>query len=109
VASFISSARWPRTLGVTGFTVEIKPEKKAMIDAFVDVRERERSHRAWRFWLAVATASVAALYAVRFEALPFGIRVALVAIGAVGLPLFLVFLSTKSFGRDFYAGPSWWL
>ena len=88
--------------------MEIKPENKAMVDAFVDVRERERSHRAWHFWLVVGAASVVALYAVRFEFLPFGVRVALVAIGGLGFLLFLVFLSTKSFGRNFYAGPSWW-
>ena len=88
--------------------MEIKPENKAMIDSFVDVRARERSHRAWRFWLVVALASVGALYAVRFEFLPLAVRVALIAIGGIGFLLFLVFLSTKSFGRDFYTGPEWW-
>ena len=88
--------------------MEIDPKNKAMIDAIVDVRERERSHRAWHYWLVVGVGSFGALYAVRFEFLPFGVRVAFVALGGIGLLLFLVFLSTKWFGRNFYAGPSWW-
>jgi len=39
---------------VTGYVVEIDPKNKAMIDAIVDVRERERSHRAWHFGSSLA-------------------------------------------------------
>ena len=86
----------------------IDPRDKAAIDAFVDVTERERSRRAWRFWLVVATLSFAALCAVGFEFLPFAVRVALIVAGGIGLLFFLVFLSTKPFGRGYYAGPQWW-
>jgi hypothetical protein len=88
--------------------VNIDPKDKAMIDALIDVTEREKSRRAWRFWLVVAMASLGALYCVRFEWLPQFVQLALIIFGGLGLLLFAVFLSTKSFGRDYYAGPSWW-
>ena len=86
----------------------IDPRDKAVIDAYVDVTERERSRRAWRFWLVVAILSFAALCSVVFEFLPFAVRVVLTVAGGIGLLFFLVFLSTKSFGRGYYAGPQWW-
>ncbi len=88
--------------------VEIDPKDKAMIDALVESRERERSRRAWSFWLCVGAASFAALWCVRYEFIPFAVRVALVAVGGLGMLLFLAFLSTKPFGRGYYAGPAWW-
>jgi hypothetical protein len=86
----------------------IDPKNKAMIDAYIDVVERDRSKRAWQFWLFVAAASVAGLYLVRFEWLHQYVRLALAIVGVIGLLLFLAFLSTKPFGRAYYAGPSWW-
>ena len=88
--------------------VNIDPKDKAMIDALVEVSERERSRRAWSFWISVAVVSLVALWCVRYEAIPDIIRLALAALGGVGLLLFLFFLSTKSFGRGYYAGPAWW-
>ena len=89
--------------------MQINPKDKAMIDALLDVTERERSRRAWRFWIFVAAVSVAAAYLARYEFLPGLLRVALAVLGGLGIVLFLVFLSTKPFGRGYYAGPSWWL
>ncbi len=86
----------------------IDPKDKAMLDAFVDVTERDRSRRAWSFWLFVGAVSIGALWSVRFEFLPNFVRLALAVVGGLGLLLFLVFLSTKPFGRGYYAGPAWW-
>ena len=86
----------------------IDPKNKAMIDALMDVTERERSRRAWSFWLAICAISLGALWCVRYEFLPNVIRLLLAILGAFGGLLFLVFLSTKPFGRSFYSGPSWW-
>jgi hypothetical protein len=89
--------------------MQIAPKDKTLIDSVIDVTEREKSRCAWRFWLAVAAVSVAAMYLVRYEFLPGLLRIALTAAGGLGFLLFLVFLSTKPFGRNFYAGPSWWI
>ena len=87
---------------------EVDPESKMMIDALVDVSDRERSRRAWSFWLTVAGVSLLALWCVRYDFLPNIVRLGLAVVGGVGLLLFLAFLSTKPFGRGFYAGPAWW-
>jgi len=99
-----------RTLGVTMLPPvhNIGPKNKAMIDALMDVTERERSRRAWSFWLTVGGVSLALLWCVRYEFLPNAVRLAIAVVGGVGLLLFLVFLSTKPFGRGYYAGPTWW-
>ena len=89
--------------------MHVVPKDKALTDSVSDVAEREKSRRAWRFWLAVAAMSVAAMYLVRYDFLPGLLRIALAALGGLGLLLFLVFLSTKPFGRNYYAGPSWWI
>ena len=84
------------------------PGTKVMIDAVIEVAGRERSRRAWSFWLTVAALSLGALWCVRYEFLPDAARLGLAIVGGLGLVLFLFFLSTKSFGRSYYAGPSWW-
>jgi len=89
--------------------VNIDPKDKAMLDAVAEVSERERSRRAWSFWLCVGGLSVVALWCVRYESIPSAVRLALAIFGALGVLLFLVFLSTKPFGRGYYAGPSWWI
>jgi len=89
--------------------VNIDPNDKAMIDALVEVSERQKSRRAWSFWLFVGGASLAALWCARYDFIPDLVRLTLVVIGGLGLLLFLVFLSTKPFGRGYYAGPAWWL
>jgi hypothetical protein len=86
----------------------IDPKNKAMIDAYLDVRDRDRSRRAWQFWLFVAAVSTGALWLVRYDWIPQYFRLSLVIVGGIGLLLFLAFLSTKPFGRGYYAGPSWW-
>jgi hypothetical protein len=84
------------------------PKSKEMIDALVEAMERERSRRAWSFWLSVGAASVAALWSVQYETLPDFLRLSLAVVGGLGLLAFLFFLSTKPFGRGYYAGPQWW-
>jgi hypothetical protein len=97
------------TLGVTMLPpVNIDPKNKAMIDALMDVTERDRSRRAWSFWLTVGGASLVVLWCVRYEFLPNLVRLVLAVVGGLGLLLFLFFLSTKPFGRGYYAGPAWW-
>jgi hypothetical protein len=97
------------TLGVTVLRPpQIDPKNKAMIDAYLEVEGRYRSRKAWQFWLFVAATSIAALYLVRYEWLPQVVRLGLAIVGGIGLLLFLAFLSTKPFGRGYYAGPSWW-
>ena len=87
---------------------KVDPKNKAMIDALVDVSERERSRRAWSFWLTVGGISLIALWCVRYDFFPNAIRIALACVGGLGLLGLLVFLSTKPFGRGYYAGPAWW-
>lgn len=43
------------------------PRSKAMIDAYIEVRQRHRAHRAWRMWLLVFGASIAALWLAQYE------------------------------------------
>ena len=95
---------------------EIDPADKATIDAVIEVNERARAVRAWRFWMVVALSSLAALWCVRYDALSDVVRLALAILGGVGLLLFLVFISTKRYGRGWWAGPDfsalfsgcWW-
>jgi len=89
-------------------TPNIDPKNKAMIDAYLEVRDRDRGRRAWQFWLWVAAASFGALWLVRYEWIPQYVRLGFAVTGGIGLLGFLAFLSAKPFGRDFYAGPSWW-
>jgi hypothetical protein len=86
----------------------IDPKNKAIIDAYLDVRDRDRSRRAWQFWLFVAAVSIGALWLVRYDWLPQYFRLSLAIVGGIGLLFFLAFLSTRPFGRGYYAGPSWW-
>jgi hypothetical protein len=69
----------------------IDPKNKAMIDAYLEVRDRDRSRRAWQFWLFVAAVSVGALWLVRYEWIPQYVRLSLAVLGGLGLLLVLVF------------------
>jgi uncharacterized membrane protein YkvI len=88
--------------------MEIDPESKSAIDALVAFEQRRSDRRAWSFWLAVAVLSVIAALASRIQSLPELLQAGFLIVGVVGLLLFLAFLSTKPFGRDFYNGPEWW-
>ena len=87
---------------------KMDPRNKAMIDAYLDVRDNHRSRRAWQFWLFVGAVSIGGLWLVRYEWVPQYVRLGLAILGGLGLLLVLGFLSTKSIGRGYYAGPSWW-
>jgi hypothetical protein len=89
--------------------VEIDPKGKALVDTVLDTEKRERERRGWRFWLFVASSSVAAIYFATFDVLPGWARIVLATMGGTGALLFLCFLSGKPFGRNFYDGPDWWL
>ena len=89
--------------------MDIDPKDKAAIDAIVDVEEAANERRGWAFWLAVAAVSVVFVCIARFDVVPGAVRIAFALVGGVGILLFLCFLSTKPFGRDFYNGPEWWL
>ena len=84
------------------------PMGKAMVDAYLESKADARSKRAWSFWLTVGALSVGALWCVRYDFFPNVVRVSLALVGGLGLLLFLGFLSTKPFGRGYYAGPEWW-
>lgn len=89
--------------------MEIDPKGKALVDTVLDIEKRERERRGWRFWLFVASSSVVAVYFSTFDVLPGLARIVLAAMGGIGALLFLCFLSTRPFGREFYNGPEWWL
>jgi hypothetical protein len=74
------------------------PRSKAMIDAYVEIRQRHRAHRAWRMWLLVFGASIAALWLAQYEWIhPYAsdvagpmvalVRVALAVASARSIPL----------------------
>lgn len=85
---------------------KVDAKNKTMIDAFVDVSERDRSRRSWYWWLAVCLTSLGALWLVRYDFLPNAVRLGLAIAGGIGFLGFLLFLSTKRFGRSDYSGPS---
>jgi hypothetical protein len=84
------------------------PRDTTSLDAVIDAAHRAESRRGWSFWTAVAVLSGVAIWVGTFEALPDWLQITLVIFGAVGLLLFLCFLSTKPFGYGYYNGPSWW-
>jgi hypothetical protein len=88
--------------------VKIDPKAKLMIDAVVDTDTKGRDRRGWSFWLTVAVLSAVAVGTALVDALPAGLRFTLAILGCIGAVLFLTFLSTKPFGRNFYNGPNWW-
>src|SRR5690242_20094473 len=60
--------------------VNIDPNDKAMIDALVEVSERQKSRRAWSFWLFVGGASLAALWCARYDFIPDLVRLTRVVV-----------------------------
>lgn len=81
------------------------------MDALFDAQSRERSSRSWRFWLSVAALSGLSLYFVTVEALNSWVRLGLAIAGGIGLLAFLVYLSTKPYGRSDSSaafGRWWW-
>jgi len=86
----------------------IDPRDKTRLDALVDATHRERSRRAWRVWLVVAVTSVGLILLARYDWINPYLRVAMAVIGWLGLLLFLVFLSTKRYGRWDSSGLWWW-
>jgi hypothetical protein len=86
---------------------EPSPKDRAMIDAVIEVNERERKRQGWRRALTIAGISLVALVAVRLEALPSVVRAGLAVGGLIGMLGFLVFLSTKPFGRSNFSGSFW--
>jgi hypothetical protein len=86
--------------------VNINPKDQAGIDAIIDVAERERSLRWWRIWLLVAALSLGAVSVSAFDVLPDIVRIGLFVAGALGIFLFVFFLSTKEpYGQSDFAGP----
>jgi len=86
---------------------EPNPSDRAMLDAVLEVNERERNRQGWRRALTVAAISLVALLTVRLEAFPPVVRLGFAVLEAIGMVAFLVFLSTKPFGRSDYSGVFW--
>lgn len=63
---------------------KVDAKNKTMIDAFVDVSERDRSRRSWYWWLAVCLTSLGALWLVRYDFLPNAVRLGLAIAGGIG-------------------------
>lgn len=88
--------------------MQVDPKAKLALDALIEADERRRDRRAWSFWVTIGVASICAGWISRIESLPGVIQIGLLAFGGIGAILFLAFLSTKPFGRNFYNGPEWW-
>jgi hypothetical protein len=86
--------------------MQIDPRDKAFIDFVVDEEQRKSSRRGWKIWLVVLGLSLTCLvlYNQNFVTGWFGM--ALAGGGALGVLLFLAFLSTKPFGHSDYS--FWW-
>ena len=85
--------------------MEPNAKDRAMIDAVIEVNERARNQRGWWRCGITAALSIGALLLVPVDALPQSLRLALAAVGGLGLLAVLFFLSTKSIGRS---DTSWW-
>lgn len=86
--------------------MEINPRDKLMLDALMEVSERDRARRQWRFWLSVFALSCIAWLVVYQEIFTGWLQLSLVIFGAMGFFCFLAFLSTKPWGRGWNP---WWL
>jgi len=78
-----------------------------MLDALFEVQQRERERQGWRRALTVGALGVGALLLAPIGAMPKFIALALALVGSLGLLAFLIFLSTKSFGRSDFSGSFW--
>jgi hypothetical protein len=82
------------------------PRDKARLDTLLDSTQRARSRRAWRIWIVIVLASVASIGLARADFVPSMLRYVMVAAGLLGLLGFVVFLSTKPYGR--WDSSFWW-
>jgi hypothetical protein len=89
--------------------VQIKPHHKAMMDVLLDGQRRKRSRRAWLVWLTILVLSLLALYLFNHDIVSGAIGSALAIAGVVGIFGFLIFLSTKPFGRSDSSFRWWWM
>jgi hypothetical protein len=86
----------------------IDPRDRAFIDSLVDEEQRKSSRRGWRFWIIELALSVACLVAFKFGLLTGWFGLVLAGGGALGVLLFLAFLSTKPFGHSDFSFRWWW-
>lgn len=80
--------------------LENNPRDILMLDALIEVSERERTRRQWWYWSGLFTLSCVAWFIAYLEIFTGLVQLGLVIFGAIGILCFLVFLSTKPFGRD---------
>jgi len=111
ISTAFNGPPFTKTLGVTMLLLppdNIDPKNKAMVDGLVDAEERKRSRRRWLTWLTVLGLSLAVLYAFNHGLISGMVGNVLAVAGIVGVFLFLVFLSTKPFGRGDTSIRWWW-
>jgi len=88
--------------------LEINPRDKLMLDALIDVSERDRSRRQWWIWSIIFALSCVAWFVVYQEVFAGWMQLSLVILGTLGILCFLIFLSTKPFGHGWDLWWSWW-
>ena len=86
--------------------MEINTRDQLMLDALIEVSERDRARRQCWYWLSVFVLSCVAWFIVYQEIFNGWIQLSLAILGALGHLCFLVFLSTKPWGRGWNL---WWL
>jgi hypothetical protein len=89
--------------------MSLDPHNKAVIDHLLAAQERKRSQRGWIVWLTVLAVSLGCLYLFNHGLVSGRVGTALAIAGIIGVLLFLVFLSTKPFGRSDSSIRWWWL
>jgi hypothetical protein len=89
--------------------MRIDPRDAAHLDAMIDSTRRKKSRRTWPVWLIVAVTSLGLILLAQFDSIHLYLRATMAVTGLVGLLLFLVFLSTKPYGRGNSSGFwGWW-
>jgi hypothetical protein len=86
----------------------IDPRDKAFIDFVVDEEQRKSSRHGWRFWLVELGLSLICLYVFNHDFVTGWFGMVLAGGGALGVFLFLAFLSTKPYGHSDISYLWWW-
>ena len=89
--------------------VNIDPHQKTYVDMLADAEAQERSRRSWIIWLAIFCVSMACIYAFNHDYITGRLGSVLALASVIGVGLFVIFLSTKAFGRSSSSFRWWWM